>query len=1124
MSRSEPAPGLPAQCGAVFLSYASQDAEAVRRMAEALRSAGVEVWFDQNELVGGDAWDRKIRGQIASCALFVPVISAATQARTEGYFRLEWRLADQRTHLMAKGRPFLLPVVIDATRDAEAHVPDSFTEVQWTRLPGGETPEKFCARVRALLGGDGAPVRSDVGASLVGARVAHDGDGRGRAAPLQKSRRFWLVPAILAIAAVVVLARWQPWRGKEKPAALSALASVATTAPLSEARQLVAKAWVLMNKTEVGRAELEAADELCKRAAALDSTDADVQAAWSQVDTWFVYHNFDATPERRERARIKAARALQLAPAAYEARLAQACYHVRGAGDQIVPMDVGATEDLLKGLLREKPDEPRALFALGILQSNVEHLAEARATFGRLAENPAFAATAWSEVGWAELLQAVDYRAAEVAADRSIALQPFWGNLSLKSYLATLWRGDLDGAIAAHLRIPAVEREEDLGVSHACELYFLRREPAKGLRLLDTVSRDWLRSNGYEGPKAIWAALAEEQLGRKDRAEVQWQAALKLIERRLADQSDSDLLLGLKAYVLAALGRSADAENTMRLLREGYSGAAKGRRSRDVIIYARLGQADKALDLLEKDPSLTAASARIDPRFDPLRALPRFQALQARLDADPRFSPAAKEPTPTDAAATKPAEKSIAVLAFKNLSGDKEQEYFSDGLSEELSNVLGRVTGLRVAGSTSAFSFKVNPPPLREIARQLGVAHLVEGTVRKEGNTIHITAKLINAADGFSVWTSENFKREVKSSLAVQEEIAGLIAKALSLKLGVASPASTAEVNPQAFELYLQGRQAWNLRTAAGFERAEQLFNRALAVAPTFARAHAALADVWNLRGQNAETIGRFEQRNSTVLARTIAKAREALALDPDSAEAHSALGGALYQQWKFPEAEREMRRAIELNPNYATAHQILGRLLGSLGFMDEALAALKRAAELDPLSARIVSNYALMLVLADRLSDAIIAADHSLAVRPEEFQAMVAKAHALVRLGRAEEAAALSRGIPPQAEFTREMQVAVLARAGLRQEAEMLFSNLNPNARRHNRIRALLVLGRRQEASALLESGPMMVNGMSSFFFESEFDVIRGEPRFIQMLTELGVGEAHAGAQAWRAANVNRR
>src|SRR3954471_7258282 len=123
---------------AVFLSYASQDAEAVRRIAEALRASGVEVWFDQNELVGGDAWDAKIRKQIAECALFVPVISAATQARLEGYFRIEWKLAAQRTHAMAEAKPFLLPVVIDDTRDSDAHVPAEFKAVQWTKLGRGE--------------------------------------------------------------------------------------------------------------------------------------------------------------------------------------------------------------------------------------------------------------------------------------------------------------------------------------------------------------------------------------------------------------------------------------------------------------------------------------------------------------------------------------------------------------------------------------------------------------------------------------------------------------------------------------------------------------------------------------------------------------------------------------------------------------------------------------------------------------------------------------------------------------------------------------------------------------------------------------------------------------------------
>jgi hypothetical protein len=129
---------------AVFLSYASQDGEAARKICEALRAAGVEVWLDQEGgLVGGDAWDAKIRGQIASCALFVPIVSANTQARREGYFRLEWKLAAQRTHMIADGTPFLVPVVFDGTRDAEALVPAEFKAVQWTRLPNGETNQAF---------------------------------------------------------------------------------------------------------------------------------------------------------------------------------------------------------------------------------------------------------------------------------------------------------------------------------------------------------------------------------------------------------------------------------------------------------------------------------------------------------------------------------------------------------------------------------------------------------------------------------------------------------------------------------------------------------------------------------------------------------------------------------------------------------------------------------------------------------------------------------------------------------------------------------------------------------------------------------------------------------------------
>jgi Tol biopolymer transport system component/DNA-binding winged helix-turn-helix (wHTH) protein len=149
---------------AVFLSYASEDAELARRIAEALRQSGVEVWFDQSELRGGDAWDQKIRREIRTCALFIPVISGNTQARTEGYFRLEWHLADQRTHLMAKSRPFLLPVCIDDTPESHAEVPESFAAVHWARLPAGQSSVPFVERVLSLLSSGerpAAPVLAD---------------------------------------------------------------------------------------------------------------------------------------------------------------------------------------------------------------------------------------------------------------------------------------------------------------------------------------------------------------------------------------------------------------------------------------------------------------------------------------------------------------------------------------------------------------------------------------------------------------------------------------------------------------------------------------------------------------------------------------------------------------------------------------------------------------------------------------------------------------------------------------------------------------------------------------------------------------------------------------------------
>ncbi len=285
----------------------------------------------------------------------------------------------------------------------------------------------------------------------------------------------------------------------------------------------------------------------------------------------------------------------------------------------------------------------------GILQRNAGDIAGARATWTELAANPDFAALAWNEIGWAELLVGHDYRAAEMLADRSIALEPCWPNLVLKELLAQLWRGDLDAALTSIERLPTAVRLEDHGVTSACFVFYYRREPENILRVLGGVGRDWLRSNSYNGPKAWWAALAHEMAGRQESARLMAQTALSQVERRLADQPDSVALLKWKGQLLIRLEQLPEAETILRLANElGGSEANPNTRISDAVAQFKLGHVEAALDALEREAGqqgnmlMLAAACRLNPLLDPVREHPRFRALQARLDADARTSPTAQ--------------------------------------------------------------------------------------------------------------------------------------------------------------------------------------------------------------------------------------------------------------------------------------------------------------------------------------------------------------------------------------------------------------------------------------------------------------------------------------------------
>jgi len=655
---------------AVFLSYASQDAAAARRICEALRAAGVEVWFDQSELVGGDAWDAKIRKQIKECALFVPVISANTQARLEGYFRLEWKLAAQRTHTMADAKPFLVPLCIDDTRDTEAHVPEEFRAVQWTRLASGDTGARFCTRVQNLLA-----------------------DSSGTGSPTAR--------AVM---------------GTEVPAT--------------------------------------------------------------------------STPRARRE-------------------------------------DNRATR------------KPRR----------------------------------WSLAG---------------------------------------------------------------------------------------------------------AAV---------------------------------VVLGLAALAIFLPGR---------------------------------------------------------------KQVP---------------------------------EKSIAVLPFENLGGDRENEIFSDGVSDELLNVLGKVPGLLVKGRQSSFAFKGRNVPEDEIARTLGVGYIVNGTVQRSGSQVRILARLNRAADGNQIW-SEGFTEEAKDIFSVQDRIAGLIAQNLQLKLGAAAKPKRA-VNPEAHRLTLEGRHFWTLRTDEGFQRAESAYLKALEIDPDFAEAHAGLADVWAVRGWYDVLAGIDVTSH---FARAREQAQLALRIDDTLAGPWAALGAVNYNEWMFVEAERAFQNALRLNPNYSYAHHWRAHLLMVQGRLDEALRELDTATRLDPLSLATLVIYASQLQYAGRYAEALEMCDRAAAFTPYVFVPLQAtRAYGLLMLGRRNEALTTARlaarDITVKPRWWNDALVVFVLRAcGQSAEAEELTNRLLSGMDANNRGRATLLAaaGRTEEALAEFARLKPGASAMGVVYYSEICESLRKHPRFLDTLAKL--------------------
>jgi TolB-like protein/Flp pilus assembly protein TadD len=578
---------------AVFLSYASQDAQAAQKICDALGAAGIEVFFDQSELRGGDAWDQKIRHQIHNCALFMPVVSQHTQERLEGYFRLEWKLAVDRSHLMATERPFLVPVVVDGTRDQEAFVPDAFRAVHWTRLPGGETPPAFVERISRLL--SAAP------ASL----AAVSGAAPGLREPLRATSRSKQV--LLALAAV-------------------------------------------------------------------------------------------------------------------------------------------------------------------------------------------FAALA----------------------------------------------------------------------------YFV-------------VDSFWI-------PKHVTFA---------------------------------------------------------------------------------------------------------------------------------------------------PPVHSIAVLPFVNMSGDKEQEYFSDGLTEELLNSLAEIDELKVAARTSAFSFKGTNTDIPTIARKLNVGTVLEGSVRRSGNTVRITTQLINAVTGFHLW-SHTYDRDLGDVLKLETDIASAVASALKVSLlgGVAAKIELGGTrNPAAFDAYLRAAKAYS---SAGekraFEQAIAAYTEAINLDAGYARAFAGRA------------MALLDEAEEGVIGDLIERARrdahQATVLAPDLADGHLALGRFFISTLDIAQANDEISRAVALAPGNVETLRFYGNLVSTLGQPDAGIAAIRRAAVLDPLNVKTYLALAAALHRIRQYDEAIAAYREALTLEPGRLSAYTAIGLTYYSLGSFESARAMCE---PKRDSWRGQMCLALAyqKLGRHSDAEAMLAKV---------------------------------------------------------------------------------
>ena len=460
-------------------------------------------------------------------------------------------------------------------------------------------------------------------------------------------------------------------------------------------------------------------------------------------------------------------------------------------------------------------------------------------------------------------------------------------------------------------------------------------------------------------------------------------------------------------------------------------------------------------------------------------------------------------------------EKSIAVLPFENLSEDKANVYFAEGIQDEILTRLSKIADLKVISRTSTQHYKSAPENLPEIARQLGVAHILEGRVQKSGDAVRVSVQLIKAADDSHLW-ADTFDRKLTDIFSVESEIAKTIAETLRAKLTASEERAVAvrpTENPEAYQLYLKGRFFWNKRTTADLKKSIDYFNQAIEKDPKYALAYAGLADAWAV----LPLFGGGAPKECNPKAEAAAK--RAIQLDETLAEPHASLGLLLaIYYFDFSSSIREFERAIELNPNYATAHHWIGNLpLTFIGQFDRGIAELKRALELDPLSMVTNANLGQTYCYSRQYEDAIAQLRRTIEMDPGFYYAHYQLGEALELTGNLDAAIAeyqKARELNDDP-FVEALLAQALAKSGKADEARSLLDQLE-QASQHRYVPAYgiglihLGLGEKEQALRSFEKSYEDRDGTEIGYVKVNplLDSLRGDPHFEALVEKVLVAK----------------